>query len=157
MFRFASLLLLSLTTTLVYSQESNNDPKGKSFFVSDPSCDSYKCQVTWEAGHSYVINWLNPLEGKVDILLNPEDAKVQPNKASLPTYHIAKDISATHNKTKCNKYGEKSCGAYLWKVPKDIKEGLYSVDVHSLTHKKVHGTYHERRPLLCHRGGYRLI
>lgn len=79
-------------------------------------------------------SWLNPINGKVDIQLTPDESS-----KGLKSYRIASKIAGHNNDDKCDKAGQQSCGMYDWSVPKDLKPGNYTVDIHSLHRKTLYG------------------
>jgi hypothetical protein len=134
-------ITLAIFSVQVAGQASNNDPNGKSFYISEPSCDYYQCQVTKHTNDTLKINWLNPLDGKININFVPQ-------KSNGQTYRIARNISAHSNKSSCDKGGQNSCGSYDWKIPSNVVPGEYSVEIHSLYKKSVYGECVQRKEVL---------
>ncbi|PWN35628.1 uncharacterized protein FA14DRAFT_160692 [Meira miltonrushii] len=128
---FAAFLSLAF---LAKASDNPDDPNGSTFYLAKPACNYYRCQVKTHPGAVLPIEWLNPIKGKIDIFFNPDDGQ-----KGLKTYTIAKNIGAHNNKNKCNAEGQHGCGAFDWTVPADVKPGNYSVEIHSLTKKKVYG------------------
>jgi hypothetical protein len=128
---FAAFLSLAI---LAKAGNNPDDPNGSLFYLVKPACNSYRCQVKVQPGAVLPIEWLNPVKGKIDIFFNPED-----DQKGLQRYTIAKNIGAHNNKNKCNADGQNGCGAFDWTVPNNVKPGNYSVEIHSLKQKKVHG------------------
>lgn len=122
---------LAFLAILLTGAHASNSAK---FYVTEPACQNEGCTVTVQAGSSLHINWLNPVKGKINIRLVPEES----NK-NAKTVKIATNIGAHINSKSCDRYDAKSCGAFSWAVPKTVKAGQYSIDIHSLTDKSVHG------------------
>ncbi|TKY85506.1 hypothetical protein EX895_005668 [Sporisorium graminicola] len=134
MARFISLLstLFAVCTTLVLAQASNDDPRGKELYVNYPSCDYYRCQVTWYQKQSVYVNWLNAPKGGLKIQLAPQDGVT-----GLQTYTITDKVGSVHGFSdhKCNSAGTgEKCGRFDWVVPANVKPGQYQVIVTSLAH-----------------------
>ncbi|SJX63251.1 uncharacterized protein SRS1_14084 [Sporisorium reilianum f. sp. reilianum] len=124
--------LLVLYTSLVRAQASNDDPHGKVLYVNYPSCDYYRCQVTWYQNQSVYVNWLNAPKGGLKIELAPQDGVT-----GLQTYTITDKVGSVHGFSdhKCNDMGTgEKCGRYDWTVPSSVKPGQYQVIVTSLAH-----------------------
>ncbi|EST05303.1 hypothetical protein PSEUBRA_005573 [Kalmanozyma brasiliensis GHG001] len=134
MVRLLTLLsaLASVCTTLVLAQASNDDPRGKVLYVNYPSCDYYKCKVTWRPGQSVYVNWLNAPKGGLRIQLAPQDGTT-----GLSTYTITSNVGSIHgyNTGQCDRAGtNEKCGRFNWVVPANVKAGEYQVIVTSLAH-----------------------
>lgn len=132
MVRLLTLLstLATVCSTLVLAQASNDDPRGKVLYVNYPSCDYYKCKVTWRPGQSVYVNWLNAPKGGLRIQLAPQDGTT-----GLSTYTITPKVGSIHGYSahKCNDMGTgEKCGRFDWVVPANVKPGEYQVIVTSL-------------------------
>ncbi|PWN98019.1 hypothetical protein FA09DRAFT_338984 [Tilletiopsis washingtonensis] len=127
-----ALLFVAVLAASVFAQASNDNPNGKTLYVSDPHCNSYQCRVNWRQGQDVFVNWINAPRGKLDIQLAPESDQ------SLPTYTLASNIGAVHGKATCNNAGTgKRCGRWDGKVPADVRPGEYSIVVKSLSSNAV--------------------
>lgn len=132
MVRFLTLLTTFAATafTLALAQASNDDPRGKVLFVNYPSCDSWRCKVTWRRGQSVYVNWLNAPKGGLRIQLAPQDGT-----HGLQTYTITDKVGSIHGwkDHKCDSAGTgEKCGRFDWTVPNNVKDGEYQVIVTSL-------------------------
>lgn len=76
-FTTTAALALALTTLVSSSlaQASNDDPTGKEIYMTSPSCDHYKCKVTWAQGSTQTITWLNAPKGGLKIELVPGEGQ----------------------------------------------------------------------------------
>ncbi|CDS01794.1 uncharacterized protein SPSC_06457 [Sporisorium scitamineum] len=141
MVRLISLFstLIAVCTTLALAQASNDDPRGKILYVNYPSCDYYRCQVTWYQNQSVYVNWLNAPKGGLRIQLAPQDGVT-----GLQTYTITDKVGSVHGFSdhKCNDMGTgEKCGRYDWVVPGDVKPGQYQVIVTSLAYPQKYVGY----------------
>lgn len=122
----------AVCVSLALAQASNDDPHGKVLYVNYPSCDYWRCQVTWYQKQSVYVNWLNAPKGGLKIQLAPQDGVT-----GLQTYTITDKVGSTHgfSEHKCNDMGTgEKCGRYDWVVPDNVKPGQYQVIVTSLAH-----------------------
>ncbi|EPQ28206.1 uncharacterized protein PFL1_04034 [Pseudozyma flocculosa PF-1] len=133
---FAFALLCSLSSLLVAGQVENDDPRGKVLFVSEPSCDSWRCQVKWRQGTKHRVNWFNPPRGKVSIKLVPQEGTT-----GLKEYTLTPSVSGKHHGDKCDRGEQKDvpCGMFSWTVPLDTVPGQYMIEVASLKHPDLVG------------------
>lgn len=133
---YLAAALLALCAT-VLAQASNDDPHGKILYVNYPSCDSWRCQVTWHPNEAVYVNWLNAPKGGLKIQLVPQDGTT-----GLHTYTITDNVGSIHGfkDKKCNDMGTgEKCGRFDWTVPANVKEGMYEVVVTSIAQPKYVG------------------
>lgn len=76
---------------------------------------------------------VNPGKGKIAIFLNPQEGQ-----KDLQRQTINPNLSSTNNKGKCDPSGQKGCGSFDWKIPKNLKAGKYSVELSGITEKNMH-------------------
>lgn len=152
MVRFFSILstLFAVCTTVALAQASNDDPNGKVLYVNYPSCDYYRCQVTWKHDQAVYVQWLNAPRGGLRIQLAPQDGTT-----GLQTYTITDNVGSVHGwaEHKCQGLGKEKCGRYDWTVPNNVKPGLYQVIVTSIAHPDKYVGYTDTVKVVSANGG----
>lgn len=120
---FIKLALLS-TAALVQSQSYND--QSTTLYITEPACDSYKCEIQKGPGDKIKINWLNPPSGNVKIALE--------GNSNEPTYTLATSVPGISSGCYKGDNGQRPCGQFTATVSNKISPGKYSVAVHSLDH-----------------------
>ncbi|KAM0747615.1 hypothetical protein T439DRAFT_328836 [Meredithblackwellia eburnea MCA 4105] len=112
------------------AEDNPDDPTGKTFYVSEPACGSFRCVVTWPKGLLVAVNWLNPTGKTVDVTLA--------SNTGGSTYTIASGFSATTSDCDAGsgpgvKVSGVTCGRLEFVVPNEWENALnYTIVVQSL-------------------------
>ncbi|GAA6054784.1 hypothetical protein JCM3770_007432 [Rhodotorula araucariae] len=114
------------------ADDNPDDPTGKTLYITEPACGSYRCIVTWPVGSSVAVNWLGPPAGNVSVSLA--------SNIGGPEYVITPSIPATSQEGYCDSgYGlgvvahGHECGRVEFVVPEDWKQmNNYTIIVQSL-------------------------
>ncbi|POY72913.1 hypothetical protein BMF94_4074 [Rhodotorula taiwanensis] len=80
--------------TLLERGSNPDDPSGTPLYVTEPACGYYRCIVTWPIGSKVAVNWINPIQGNVNVLLE--------SNIGGPTYTIASNIPAISQEGYCD-------------------------------------------------------
>ncbi|PWN35629.1 uncharacterized protein FA14DRAFT_44825 [Meira miltonrushii] len=133
-----SITVITIALALAYAARADHDPDnpdGVAYWISKPACDSSHCEIDMHPGDDLKIEWLNPGKGEIAIYFDPDEC--QENDEHLHRFTIKDKIDSHHDKHKCNSAGQKGCGSFDWKIPKDFKPGRYSVELVGITDKKM--------------------
>ncbi|EGG02332.1 uncharacterized protein MELLADRAFT_72792 [Melampsora larici-populina 98AG31] len=115
---------LLFTAALVQSQSYLD--QSITLYITEPACDSYKCEVQKSTGDKLKINWLNPPSGNVMIVLE--------GTTNEPPFTIAKSVPGTTSGCYKGDNGKRPCGQFIYTLSQKIRSGKYSVAVHSIDH-----------------------